>query len=328
MKKRDIIVIGSSAGGVHALQELVAALPADFGASIFVVQHVAARFPSILPHILTQRGPLIATHPVDNEEIRPGRIYVAPPDLHMLIEDHRLLVKKGPKENRFRPSIDALFRSAAYSHGPRVIGIVLTGLLDDGTSGMWSVKRLGGIGIVQQPEEARYAAMPQSVLEYVEVDYIRPLSAIAALLVELVNEPISAPEPLPPPEQKRLKVEVETAAQKNVLEKGILHIGEHSTLTCPECNGTLVKIKEGNIERYRCHTGHSFLTPTLLGGIYESVENNLWKALQNLEEIIILCEQQVSTSERNGDQAAAADFRAKADEARRRTQELRKLIVE
>ncbi|MBU1820975.1 MAG: chemotaxis protein CheB, partial [Bacteroidetes bacterium] len=148
MKKRNIIVIGSSAGGVHALQEIVAALPANFAASIFIVQHVAAHAPSILPHILTMRGSLKAVHPADEEEIRPGYIYVSPPNLHMLIEDNRVLVKKGPKENRFRPSIDALFRSAAYSHGPRVIGVVLTGLLDDGTSGMWSVKRQGGIGIV------------------------------------------------------------------------------------------------------------------------------------------------------------------------------------
>jgi len=164
MPKRDIVVIGASAGGVYASQDLVASLPEDFDAAIFVVLHVAAHSPSFLPNILKASGALVAVHPNDGEAIASGRIYVAPPDHHLLIEGNRVLVKKGPKENRFRPSIDALFRSAAYTFGPRVIGVVLTGMLNDGTSGMWSVKRLGGVGIIQEPAEALYPSMPASVL--------------------------------------------------------------------------------------------------------------------------------------------------------------------
>src|SRR3954463_2702932 len=174
MTKRDIIVIGASAGGVNALMGLMKTLPADLNASIFIVLHLPPYSPSHLPEILTKNGPFKAVHPLDGEQIQPGRIYVAPPDHHMLVENSRIVVKKGPKENRFRPSIDALFRSAAYSYGARVIGVVLTGLLDDGTSGMWSVKRLGGISVIQLPEDALYPSMPESVQKHVEVDYSVP----------------------------------------------------------------------------------------------------------------------------------------------------------
>ncbi len=178
MAKRDIVVIGASAGGVDALKTLAAALPADFGATLFVVLHVSPHSPSYLPDILNYADPLKATHPRDGEPIQRGHIYVAPPDHHLLIEYDQVLVKKGPKENRFRPSIDALFRSAAYNYGSRVIGVVLTGMLDDGTSGLWSVKRMGGLGIIQQPDDAPYASMPDSVLQYVEVDYQVPITGL------------------------------------------------------------------------------------------------------------------------------------------------------
>jgi two-component system, chemotaxis family, protein-glutamate methylesterase/glutaminase len=326
MNKRDIVVIGSSAGGVYALQEIVEALPADFGASIFVVQHVAAHAFSILPQILTRRGHLKAVHPEDEEEIRPGHIYVAPPNLHMLIEDSRVLIKKGPKENRFRPSIDALFRSAAYSHGPRVIGVILTGMLDDGTSGMWSVKRMGGIGIIQRPDEAKYPAMPQSVLENVEIDHIKPLSEIPDLLLKLIDEPVTMPESPPPSLLERMKIEIQSAASKSAFEQGILSVGDLSPLTCPECSGVLVKIREGNIDRYRCHTGHSFLTPSLVASIQESVETNLWEALQNMEELVMLFEHNAKNYENSGDQATIDDFLAKAAAARNRAKKLREFI--
>jgi two-component system, chemotaxis family, protein-glutamate methylesterase/glutaminase len=155
MARRDIVVIGSSAGGITPLSELVGGLPPDFPASILIVQHIPPHAPSMLPEILSRAGPLPAVHPKPNEPIQPGRIYVAPPDHHLLIaESGKAIVARGPKENRFRPSIDALFRSAAYVYGPRVIGVVLSGALDDGTSGLWSVKRMGGMAVIQDPEDA------------------------------------------------------------------------------------------------------------------------------------------------------------------------------
>jgi two-component system chemotaxis response regulator CheB len=164
---RDIVVIGASSGGIVALLDLVKTLPADFPAPIFVVQHVAADSPSILPQLLSHASSLQAKHPQHGEAVEPGVIYVAPPDHHLLVENDKVLVTRGPKENRFRPSIDALFRSAAYSYGPRVIGVVLTGYLDDGTSGLWTVQRLGGLTIVQDPRDAASPAMPANALHYV-----------------------------------------------------------------------------------------------------------------------------------------------------------------
>ncbi|UOQ77615.1 chemotaxis protein CheB [Hymenobacter sp. 5516J-16] len=189
---RDIVVIGASTGGIQALLELVRTLPHDFPASIFVVQHVAPYAPSLLPELLSRESALPAKHPRDGEQMRPGVIYVAPPDQHLLIEQDKVLVKSGPKENRFRPSIDALFRSAAYGYGPRVIGVVLTGYLDDGTSGLWSIQRLGGVTVVQAPEDAAAPFMPLNALEFVTADHVVPLAELSALLVRLTAEPASA----------------------------------------------------------------------------------------------------------------------------------------
>jgi two-component system chemotaxis response regulator CheB len=342
MEKRDIIVIGSSAGGVNALQEIVASLPQDLNASIFIVQHVTPGAISLLPRILTYKGNLNAAHPADGEIIRQGMIYVAPPDHHMIIERDRILVKKGPKENRFRPSIDALFRSAAYSYGPRVIGVVLTGMLDDGTSGMWSVKRLGGIGIIQTPEDAAFPSMPNSVLEYVKVDHVLPLSEIAHKLAELVNSPAVGAAavdaavdaaavdaaPVQVPELERMKTEIEIAAQKFAFEKGVLDMGELSALTCPECHGVLTRLREGNHSRYRCHTGHAYLSSALLNDLVESVEVKLWQALKSLEETVILLEQDAEDQGSTNNTPGASDLLQKAEIARDRANKLHDFIYD
>ena len=332
-KRRDIIVIGSSAGGVFALQQLVASLPRNFEASIFIVQHISPNGTSFLPEILSKYGNLKAAHPKDGEVIRQGCIYIAPPDCHMLIEGDKILVKKGPKENRFRPSIDALFRSAAYNYGPRVIGVVLTGMLDDGTSGMWSVKRLGGLGIIQEPDDAQYPAMPTSVLEYVDVDYIVPIAGVADLLVELIQNDMTDERDIHEAEMEkaeleRMKIEIDTAAQRNGFEKGIMEIGDLTPLTCPECHGVLVKLKEGNIVRYRCHTGHSYNVNSLLEGLVESVEMKLYEALKSLEETVLLLEESAIEDEENGDVPVAQSLIEKAEVARKRAIKLREFIFE
>ncbi|RAK00531.1 two-component system chemotaxis response regulator CheB [Larkinella arboricola] len=327
MAKRDIIVIGASAGGVYALKELVAGLPADFGASIFIVQHVSPHAPSLLPKILEHVGYLPVHHPEDGELVQPGHIYVAPPDHHLLIEYDQVIVKKGPKENRFRPSIDALFRSAAYRYGSRVIGVVLTGLLDDGTSGLWTVKRLGGLGIIQSPEDALYASMPRSVLEYVEVDHIVPMSEMAELLVELTQQPAPEQPVIEEEEASRLEAEINIAAQDNAFNMGILDMGALTPLTCPECNGSLVSIKEGKIIRYRCHTGHAFTASSLLAEVSKTVEENLWKSVKSLEETIILLEQSGKVLS-EGNNETAQEYFAKAKETRKRSDVLRNFIFE
>lgn len=327
MKKHDIIVIGSSAGGVNALKEIAGLLPANMEASVFIVQHVSPDSISLLPRILSHGGKLKAVHPEDGEVIQRGYIYIAPPDRHMLIEGDHILIKKGPKENRFRPSVDALFRSAAYNYGPRVIGVVLTGMLDDGTSGMWSVNRLGGICVVQQPEDAAYPAMPLNVLEYVRPDHVVPLSAIPGLLIELVQTPVDDEEPDQLPDLEKMKIEIDIAAQKNAFEKGILEMGDLTPLTCPECHGVLVKLTEGTLIRYRCHTGHSFHSSSLLAGNVESVEMKLWEALKNFEEIAVLLEQSAGEFEQSSNVNAASDCLAKSKKVRNKAKKLHDFIM-
>ncbi|WP_093825200.1 chemotaxis protein CheB [Spirosoma endophyticum] len=326
MAKRDIVVIGASAGGVYALKEFVASLPKDFQASIFIVLHISPHSPSFLPDILNHSGPILAAHPTDGEPIHTGRIYVAPPDHHMLVEYDQVIVKKGPKENRFRPSIDALFRSAAYTYGPRVIGIVLTGMLNDGTSGMWSVKRLGGLGIIQEPKEALYPSMPDNVLEYVDVDYSVPVSEMAELLQKLIQETVPDKPELAPEEDKRMELEVNIAAQDNAFEMGILELGEFTPLTCPECNGALISLKEGKLIRYRCHTGHAFTASSLLAEVAKSVEESFWKGIRSLEETIILLEQSGKQFEEGGNSIAAEQFFRKALETRERARQAHEFI--
>ena len=182
---KDIIVVGASAGGLEALRVIVGALPADLSASLFIVMHTAPDAPGILADILNLAGRLTAKSAKDNELIRPGTIYVAPPDRHLLIEATVVRVTLGPGENRFRPAIDPLFRSAAQTYGPRVVGVILTGYLDDGTAGLLMVKQMGGTAIVQDPSDALVPFMPQNALDHVNVDYCLPINEIAPLLVRL-----------------------------------------------------------------------------------------------------------------------------------------------
>jgi len=285
---RDVVVIGASAGGVSALVELVRSLPRDFPAAIFVVLHVPPYATSRLPEILSRSGPLPAVHPRDGDPIETGKIYVAPPDYHLLMDEDKISVKKGPKENRFRPSIDALFRSAAYNFGSRVIGVVLSGVLDDGTSGLWSIKRMGGLTVIQDPEDAMFPNMPVNVLEYVEVDHISPVAAMAALFSRLIEESVHVKPKLSARYEKLMEMEIVIATQDNAFEMGIIDMGILTPFTCPECHGVLVRLEEEKIIRFRCHTGHAYTIRALLSEITESVEQRLWQAMRGLEETNLL----------------------------------------
>ena len=313
MAKRDIIVVGASAGGITALTELLNSIPKDFKASIFVVLHLSASSPSVLPAILSRAGLLTAIHPVDGEVIKAGLIYVSPPDHHMLLEGNRVLVKKGPKENNFRPSIDALFRSAAYVYGPRVIGIVLSGLLNDGTSGLWSVKRLGGITIIQEPADADFPSMPLNVMEYVKVDYSNRASDMGLLLKKLTTERASKKPKISKEEMAFLKMEVIISKQDNAFAMGIMNEGELTPFTCPECHGVLVRLIEGKFIRFRCHTGHAYTASALLADLSKSVEETLWQSMRGLEETTLLLNQISEHFKKEGLQEAAAVFAGRAD---------------
>ena len=201
MPTEQIVCVGASAGGIEALRTLVAGLPADFGASILVVLHTSPESPGILGNILDRAGALAAANAVDGERIQPGRIYVAPSDHHLLVEPGRLRLTRGPKENRFRPAIDPLFRSAASVYGPMAVGVILSGNLDDGSAGLRAIKQLGGAAIVQDPEEALFPSMPRSALEHVRVDYCLPVAEIASVLTRLASARVMDEEVSEAPEE-------------------------------------------------------------------------------------------------------------------------------
>jgi two-component system chemotaxis response regulator CheB len=311
------IVVGASAGGFQVLVDIVSQFPADLSVPVFVVMHVPAYEPSHLPHILSNNGPLQAVHPDDGTKIRAGFIYVAPPDHHLLIDNGSVVVKRGPKENGFRPSIDALFRSAAYSYGPGAIGVVLSGALHDGTSGLWSIKRLGGIAIVQDPYEAEYASMPRSALEYVEADYKVRSREIAPLLARLTQEQPSREADTSDIEkglEERMAKEVQIAAGTNISHKSILDLGELTTFACPDCHGALIGIKEGNSSRFRCHTGHGFTEDALLERVMQSTGEMIWQVTRGLQEAEMLLEHMGRHIQENGDSTKAERFFEKARE--------------
>ena len=324
MPKRDIIVIGASSGGIEALRTIVAELPKDFPAAVFVVVHTGPDSPGILHQILTRAGNLDAVDPRDGEQIVPGRIYVAPPDLHLLVEPGNVCLSRGPKENRFRPAIDPLFRSAAQVYGPRVIGVILSGGLDDGTAGLWAVKKLGGIAIVQDPNDALFPSMPANALQYVSVDYSVPLKQVAPLLVDLTRAEVKEKERFEMPEH--LDIEVKIAKQDPALELDVRELWEKTSYTCPECHGVLLRLKEGGRERFRCHTGHAFSADGLLASLTESVEESLWYAIRNVEETVLLM-RHLARHLKDSDPRTSREFLKKADEAKKRSELLRQVVI-
>jgi two-component system, chemotaxis family, protein-glutamate methylesterase/glutaminase len=325
MMNKNIIVIGASYGGVEAMRTLVGGLPEKFPATVLLVQHLSPTTPSLLPEILAGAGPLPVSFLEDVEPLKSSHIYVAPPDRHLLLEQGHVRLTRGPKENSFRPSIDALFRSAAYAYGPRVVGVILTGLRDDGTAGLWAVKDRGGTAIVQDPKEATAPSMPQSAIQNVEVDYRLSLRDIAPKLNELartpaVNEGASAVS-------ERMKIEVEIAKENRAIDERIQDLFETSNFTCPECYGVLLQLKEGAILRFRCHTGHAYSAATLLEEGGGRVEGSLWGAVRSLEERILLLQQFAEHLESNNRSAEAAVLLQEIEKTKKKADFVRQAVT-
>jgi two-component system chemotaxis response regulator CheB len=270
-----IFVIGASLSGIDALCDLVSKLPARFPAPIFIAQHVASHSPGMLPHLLSKAGPLPAVHPQNATVPQPGTIYVAPPDRHMLLQHGYIRLSHGPHENLARPAIDPLFRSAAASYGPAVVGVVLTGQLNDGTSGLLSIKDRGGFTIVQDPSEATARSMPLSAIQHIQVDKVCTLDEMARLFVVLAND-------APPPEttgslQELMDIE-------NRIAQGIFNVEDWwaleqmsvpSGLNCPNCRSALYELNDQRVLRYRCRSGHAFTAESLLSGQADAREAHL-----------------------------------------------------
>jgi len=320
VNNKDIVVIGTSLGGIEATKVLVAGFPSDIKASFFIVLHIGAAGGS-LPKILERVGPLAASNAKDGEPIEVGHIYVAPPDHHLLLEGSgHVRVTRGPKENRTRPAVDPLFRSAAFGFGPRVIGVILTGELDDGTAGLFAIKACGGTAIAQEPEDALAPSMPLSALRHVAVDHCVPLKEIAPLLVKLSRTAVEIKGAKPMPE--KIETELKIANEVNAIEAGVMEWGEPSVYTCPECHGVLLQLKEHSNLRFRCHTGHAYSLESLLAEFSERSEENLWNAMRSMEENILLMRCVAAHCSDNGNRARAEALLKKALE----TQKLCELI--
>lgn len=327
----DIIVIGASAGGVEALVRLVEALPSNFPAALFVVVHFPTHSTSVLPQILSRCGDLPALHPGDGERIQPGRIYVAPPDYHLLLRQGFIRLGRGPRENGHRPAIDSLFRSAARAYGNRVVGVVLTGMLDDGTAGLAVIKSRGGLAIVQDPDEALFSAMPRSAIEHVAVDYVLKVADIAPMLVEKAYEPVKENGAVAKDEngamaKDELELEAEIVAQNKArLEQGAVS-GHPSPLTCPECGGVLWELHQDNLIRFRCHVGHAYSLDSLLTEQADSIETALWSAVRALEEKAALAQRMATQAYQQNRSKSADQFRERAQEAKQQADLVRQVI--
>ncbi|AOH83211.1 hypothetical protein AWL63_03700 [Sphingomonas panacis] len=324
MPSKDIVVIGASAGGVEALQRLSASLPPDFPAAIFVAQHLSPNGRSLLPLLIGRVGPLPASSPEDGEEIVPGRIYVAAPDQHMLLRPGRVLMRRGPKENRTRPAVNALFRSAAAAYGGRVIGVVLTGLLDDGTEGLIAIKAAGGLSVIQDPADAAWPSMPQNALKRDHVDHRVALDGLGELLGRLVREPAGVSVPLP----EEYIIEDRMAAQDfAIMEPDFVTPGQPSHLSCPDCGGVLNQIEIENELRFRCQVGHAFTPLGLAAAQNDELEHALAVAARTHRDRMRLFEQMRDSAEARGLQHAEARWNSASQEASQMIEVLEQAIA-
>ncbi|HEX8925439.1 MAG TPA: chemotaxis protein CheB [Terriglobales bacterium] len=288
MPSTDVVVIGASAGGIEALQQLCAGLPANLPAAILVVMHVSPYSDALLPRLLNRVGPLPAVHPKDGETIRKGKIYIAPPDLHMVVEDGHVRLVHGPRENHNRPAIDPTFRSAAMARGNHVIGVVLTGLLDDGTAGLTVIRAHGGDAVVQDPETAMFPSMPKNALQRVPDAHVSSLAEMPSLLSRLLSEKRGSETTSHqiPDEVTKAQVrssELDMSELQNENRPGI-----PSEFGCPECGGVLWEHDENGMWQFRCRVGHAYTARHLKVEQRQAVEAALWSALRALEESVSL----------------------------------------
>jgi two-component system, chemotaxis family, protein-glutamate methylesterase/glutaminase len=323
---RNLVVIGASAGGIEALQLLLSGLPPDLNAAVLIVVHTSSHSGSLLPRILERAGRLPVIHPEDGTPIQRGHVYVAPPNFQMIVERDLIRVIQGPRENLHRPAIDPLFRSAAASYGRRVIGVVLTGLLDDGTSGLMVVHAHGGEAIVQDPATAMFASMPASALEQVPSACVLPLPEIAGQLVEMIQEEL-------PVRETKERPDPETAREIKVAELDMSeldrdeHPGRPSTFACPDCGGVLWEIEDNGFLRFRCRVGHAFTARHLNAQQRQAIEAALWAALRALEESASLYRRMAERAENFDHSQTAGTFRERAANTTANAETLRNFLL-
>ena len=322
MAKKDIIAIGGSAGSGPVLKRIVGELPSDLRASIFISTHLPTHSPGYLADALASASALPVGQAIDGQPIESGRIYVAVPDRHLLLTDGTIRLGDGPRENLVRPSIDPLFRSAALSYGPRAVGVVLTGMLNDGAAGLHAIKSAGGTAVVQHPIDAEADQMPLAALEAAEVDHVASSVDLARVLTDLANS--DAGPAVNPPES--LALEVEIAAGARLGSDLLRRIADPSPLSCPDCNGVLSEVRQQRPLRYRCQIGHSY-TADVLASRIEEVDEAVRVAMRVMEERVTLVERMARDARETGRSAVAELYEARGEEYRRYATTLREAAV-
>jgi two-component system chemotaxis response regulator CheB len=320
-----MILIGTSAGGVEALLTLAQEFPPELPAAVFVTIHLASGAPSLLPELLRSRGPLPVVQPTERTSVKLGTIYIAPPDHHMVLEDHHIHVVRGPKENGFRPAIDAMFRTAARAYAGRTIGVILTGMLDDGTAGLLAIKRRGGLAVVQDPVDAAFPSMPRSALRYVNVDHVCGLRDIVPLLSELVQQRVE------PKGGTAVSDELDAEAQISAGEREALEaadeLGTLAPFSCPDCGGVLMEFFDGDLLRFRCQVGHVFSRESALANKADQLDRELWAAYRALDEHQLLLERLAQDAQQLDDRTGAQRFQWLARQTRERKEQIRLALL-
>jgi two-component system chemotaxis response regulator CheB len=317
-----LIVIGASAGGVEALRAVAAGLPPDLTAAVVVVLHIPRGAPSALPGILDRAGPLPAVAAEQAAPLRPGVVYVAPADHHVLVVDGHLKLSTGPIENGHRPAVDPLFRSAALSHGPDAVGVVLSGTRDDGTAGLAAIVARGGAAVVQEPEDAQYAAMPANALVQVPDALVHPAAKIGAVLADLV----SRPAPAVPAEDDGLLLAETRIAATGAPTTDSLAQATPSPFSCPSCHGVLFELPGAPAPRFRCRVGHAWSPAALEAEQAHAVDEALWAAVRALEEKADLVERLAADAQRHGHVRSAEVYDQRAARAKAQAQQVRVLV--
>jgi len=327
MPQRDVVVIGGSAGSIQPLTTIVKQLPGNLAASVLVVVHTRATSDGVLPDILQRVGELNVAFARHEEVLAPARVYVAPPDFHLIVTTAGLQLVHGPRENGFRPAIDPLFRTAARELGPRVIGVILSGALSDGTYGLSLVKQHGGVAIVQDPAEADVDSMPTKALGAVDVDYILPAAEIATAVARLSEErPARRVMDGEQPMARSEDLEPQLPAEETRVSEMEDRFGAASSLTCPDCGGALWEVQEGRVLRYQCHVGHQYAPDVLETEQRDAVDSALWSAVRVLEEHAELKMRMAKRAADNGLETVSDGFAEGARDAHTHAQQIRSLL--
>jgi two-component system chemotaxis response regulator CheB len=323
MNNHDIIVIGGSSGATAPLKVILGALPKDLPAAVFIVLHIPARSLGLLATVTSAAAALPVHAAADGMTISPGNIYLAVPDHHLILADGRIRLGRGPRENMARPSIDPLFRSAAISYGPRVIGVILSGLLNDGASGLEAIKRCGGLTIVQDPADAIADEMPRSALQALEVDLTLVAARIGDVLSELASDPAGPALPVPP----EIRLEVDIAAGARIDSNVLRRIADPAALSCPQCGGVLSMVRESKPLRFRCQVGHAQTAEVVAKEQENAVDEALRVALRIIEERAELVRRMAADGRNAGRRALADMYEERAAEYSDYAETIRKAVL-